>query len=114
VGAIRDAKTGELTSRQFHSVPPNPIDDYCMQDIKDRDERPPRSLARATGDDFAMNVLPQLVEYDTDIQTVGGEGKPVRIRRGPATVTGDAHRGVPLRRRAATDPPTAGREGAEG
>src|ERR1700719_3711819 len=26
---------------------------------------------------------------------VGGQGKPVRIRRGPATVTGDAHRGAP-------------------
>ena len=37
----------------------------------------------------------------------------MRIRRGPATVTGDAHRGARTKR-AATDSPTAGREGAEG
>ena len=30
-------------------------------------------------------------------KTVGGEGKPVRIRRGPATVTGDASRGARAR-----------------
>ena len=38
---------------------------------------------------------------------VGGSGKPVQIRRGPATVTGDAHRIRPLSR-------SAGREGARG
>ena len=27
---------------------------------------------------------------------VGGDGKPVRARRGPATVIGDANRDVPL------------------
>ena len=32
------------------------------------------------------------------LNQVGGEGKPVRIRRGPATVTGDAHRGAPVAR----------------
>jgi hypothetical protein len=47
------------------------------------------------------------------IQKVGGQGKPVRIRRGPATVTGDAHRGAPCRC-AATKSPPAAREGAEG
>ncbi len=41
------------------------------------------------------------------------EGKPVRVRRGPATVTGDAHRNARLQREA-TDPPSADREGAEG
>src|SRR4051795_5326583 len=36
---------------------------------------------------------------------VGGQGKPVRIRRGPATVTGDATRNERSRARA-TGPPT--------
>src|SRR3954452_11503387 len=40
-------------------------------------------------------------------------GKPVRIRRGPATVTGDAERRR-LTRAAATEPPRADREGARG
>jgi hypothetical protein len=42
--------------------------------------------------------------------TVGGRGKPVRFRRGPATVTGDARR--ERKRCAATGTPTASREGA--
>jgi hypothetical protein len=54
-----------------------------------------------------------ILEYDWRVHTVGGEGKPVRIRSGPATVTGDAQRGA-SGRRAATDPPPADREGAEG
>src|SRR3954469_24083094 len=40
-------------------------------------------------------------------------GKPVEIRRGPATVTGDAERRR-LIGAAATGPPRAGREGARG
>src|SRR3954453_11780340 len=44
------------------------------------------------------------------VQKVGGRGKPVRIRRGPATVTGRA----PLRTRAAQPlGPSGVREGAE-
>ncbi len=60
----------------------------------------PRTRSFAAGSKMARSI------------TVGGEGKPVRIRRGPATVTGDAHRGAPMRR-TATGPPSAGREGAE-
>jgi hypothetical protein len=33
--------------------------------------------------------------YDCSRPTVGGEGKPVRVRRGPATVIGDASRTAP-------------------
>jgi hypothetical protein len=41
---------------------------------------------------------------------VGGQGKPVRIRRGPATVTGDATR-TSAAALEPLEPPTAGREG---
>jgi adhesin HecA-like repeat protein len=49
--------------------------------------------------------------YDVRVQAVGGQGKPVRVRRGPATVTGEACCGVSL-----TQPPfrDRGREGAAG
>src|SRR3954466_11832795 len=44
---------------------------------------------------------------------VGGQGKPVRFRRGPATVTGDAPRTTPLARRERTGKARGGRPGSQ-
>src|ERR1700677_138679 len=56
------------------------------------------------GDDESTEAL----RYDPASFRVGGDGKPVRIRRGPATVIGDANRNAVATGRA------GGREGAVG
>ncbi len=75
-------------------------------------EEPQRSALGDLGADLAgiARVDRWVTLASTD---VGRKGKPVRFRRGPATVTGECppqHAEM----RAATDPPTAGWEGAEG